>query len=84
MEQFKVVDGEVELSLEEYPVYQAIAPVTCMKQFKFVDGDLKLSLEEYPADGPGGSGAMRKILVGMKIPFAAPPVGQLRFKVISC
>ena len=26
---------------------------------------------------------MRKILVGMKIPYAAPPLGQLRFKVGS-
>ena len=41
------------------------------------DGDIKVSVERYP-DGKGG---MRKILVGMKIPFAAPPLGPLRFKV---
>ena len=54
-----------------------------MTQLELPDGDIKVSLEEYPADGPGGSGAMRKILVGMKIPYAAPPLGQLRFKVGS-
>ena len=50
------------------------------KQFEFPDGDIKVSLEQW-TDGPDGSGTMRKILVGMKIPYAAPPVGQLRFKV---
>ena len=50
-----------------------------MRQNIFSAGDIKVSVEQYP----DGSGGMRKILVGMKIPYAAPPLGQLRFKVGS-
>ena len=50
-----------------------------MRKYIFSAGDIKVSVEQYP-DGLGG---MRKILIGMKIPYAAPPLGQLRFKVGS-
>ena len=43
------------------------------------DGDIKVSVEQYP----DRNSAVRKILVAMKIPYAAPPLGQLRFKVSS-
>jgi len=48
------------------------------KTISLTDGDIKASVEQYVADPQ--SGKMAKMLVAMNIPFAAPPVGDLRFK----
>ena len=44
------------------------------------DGPINVSMEEHVSNIPM-PGNKSKIMVGMKIPYAAPPLGSLRFMV---